>query len=379
MNDATSRALEQAFEHIEAGRPDDAIPLLEPIVADDPDNLDAWWMLVHASSDPQAARRALNNVLRLDPDYPGAAMLLDTLNEKYPAPRIRQVEAVSAPETMPEAPTALPEPPPAAPPPLVPPARQTAKAAPTPPARRSGLPMPLLAVAAVILVFVVLLILLTGDGGGGSAGSENVAQTQTTVALLAVSATETPSIVVVDASPTPETILEVTNEVTPEATSEPVIGETPEATSEPVIGETPEATTDSEQTPDVEVTAEMTAEAGGGTGGEDFSGILSALSRYTLPDAPVEVVDTSLGSTLLASVCSAPGREARTRVEEVLTLAARESAALPESIDAVGARMVNCDDGATILALGVDRATAVGFAQRSVSARDFAAAWRPVR
>lgn len=367
MNDATSRALEQAFENIEAGRPDDAIPLLEPIVADDPDNLDAWWMLVHALSDPQAARRALNNVLRLDPDYPGAAALLDTLNEKYPAPRIRPVEAVSVPETMPEAPSGLPEPAPATPPPPAPPARQPAKAAPTPPARRSGLPIPLLAVGAVILVFAVLLILLTGGGGGGTAGSENAAQTQTTVALLAVSATETPSIIVVDASPTPEIILEVTDESTAEATTEPVIGETPEATTEP------------EQTPDVEVTAEMTAEAGGGTGGEDFSGILSALSRYTLPDDPVEVVDTSLGSTLLASVCSAAGREARTRVEEVLTLAARESAALPETIDAVGARMVNCDDGATILALGVDRATAVGFAQRSVSARDFAAAWRPVR
>lgn len=374
MNDATSRALEQAFEYIEAGRPDDAIPLLEPLVADDPDNLDAWWMLVHAFRDPQDARRALTNVLRLDPDYPGAAALMETLNEKYPAPRIRPIVAVSAPETMPEAPQALPEPPPS--PPL--PAREQVRAAQPPPARRSGLPIPLLAAVAVILVVAILLILLTG-GGGEDTASQNAAQTQTAVALAAVSATETPSIIAVEASPTPEIMLEVTDEPTAETTTEAVVVETPEATAEPVIGETPEATTAPETTPEVEVTAEATGEIGGGSGGDEFAGVLSALSRYTLPDAPVEVVDTSLGSTLLASVCSAPGREARTRVEEVLTLAARESAGLPESIDAVGARMVNCDDGSTILALGVDRATAVGFAQRSVSARDFSAAWRPVR
>lgn len=366
MNDATSRALEQAFEHIEAGRPDDAVPLLEPLVADDPDNLDAWWMLVHAFSDPQDARRALSNVLRLDPDYPGAAALMETLNEKYPAPRVRQIEAVSAPETMPEAPQALPEPPPSAPS-----VREQVKAAQPPPAaRRSGLPIPLLAVAAVIIVFAILLILLT-SGGGGDADSQNAAQTQTAGALVAVSVTETPSIIVVDASPTPETLIEVTDE--------PIVVETAEATDEPIVIETAEATVEPEATTEVEATAEATVEAGGGSGGDDFAGVLGALSRYTLPDDPVEVVDTSLGSTLLASVCSAPGREARTRVEEVLTLAARESAGLPESIDAVGARMVNCDDGSTILALGVDRATAIGFAQRSVSARDFSAAWRPVR
>ncbi|PJF27853.1 MAG: hypothetical protein CUN53_02495 [Phototrophicales bacterium] len=369
MNDATSQALEQAFEHIEAGRPDDAIPLLEPIVADDPDNLDAWWILAHASSDPQKARRALNNVLRLDPDYPGAAALLEVLNEKYPPPRIRRIEAVSTPETMPEAPQALPEPPPAVLPPA-PPAREQAKAAqPSPAARRSGLPIPLLASAAVILVLVILLLLTSG--GGGDTDAQNTAQTQTAVALLAAPATETPSIIVVDASPTPETVVEVTDE--------PSFNETAEATPEPIVIETAQATPEPETTPELEATAEVTVEAGGGSGEDEFAGILSALARYTLPDAPVEVVDTSLGSTLLASVCSAPGREARTRVEEVLTLAARESAGLPESIDAVGARMVNCDDGSTILALGVDRVTAVGFAQRSVSARDFSAAWRPVR
>jgi hypothetical protein len=347
MNDAASQALEQAFEYIEAGRPDDAIPLLEPIVADDPDNLDAWWMLVYAFSDPQKARHALNNVLRLDPDYPGAAALLKTLDEKYPAPRIRRIEAVSAPETMPEAPAALPESSPAA--------SQPAKAAQPPPARRSRRPLPLLALAAVVLAAVVFLLIRGGIQTDSAADAE---PTQTAAALLAEAPTETPSIIVSDASPTPETDAAVTE--APDAV------ETAGATAEPT------------QTPTAEAAAEMTVEAGG-VSEDEFSGILSAISRYTLPDAPVEVVDTSLGSTLLASVCSAPGREARTRVEEVLTLAARASAALPESIDAVGARMVNCDDGSTILALGVDRATAVGFAQRTVSARDFSAAWRPVR
>ncbi len=368
MNDATSQALEQAYEHIEAGRPDDAVPLLKPLVADDPDNLDAWWMLAYAVSDPQEARTALNNVLRLDPDYPGAAALMETLNEKYPAPRIRPIRAVSAPETMPEAPQALPEPPPS-PSTAHALAAEQVRAAQPPPAKRLRQPLPVIAavaIAAVAVVVVVFLILQLGSGGG-DADSQNAAQTQTASALVAVAPTETPSISVIDALPTPETVLEMTDEPTAEMTPEPIIVETVELTPEP------------ELTLEVEVTLEAAIEAGGGSSGDEFAGILSALARYTLPDAPVEIVDTSLGSTLLASVCSAPGREARTRVEEVLTLAARESAGLPESVDAVGARMVNCDDGSTILALGVDRATAVGFAQRSVSARDFSAAWRPVR
>jgi hypothetical protein len=79
MNDATEQQLMRAYELIEAGNLEQAKTLLMPVLASDKNNADAWWIYAHAVSDPQTAKEALDNVLRIDRDYPGARELRDQL------------------------------------------------------------------------------------------------------------------------------------------------------------------------------------------------------------------------------------------------------------------------------------------------------------
>jgi hypothetical protein len=430
MSDPKDQALEQAFERIESGFPDEAAAILKPLLEADPDDVDAWWLYAHAVREPNEARRALNNVLRLDPDYDGAAAMAATLDEKFPAPRIRRLDAAPPPESMPEAPASIPEP--AAPAPVVSAAaaaraeRVAAATArepertPTPSARRAAFPILPVVIAAVILI--ALFIILNGGGGGGEATA-----TPTSIAQGALTAT--PGIGdMVEATPEATTAIDVATEEpaatdviderTPDstaavdtATDEPAatdvvsgVGE-PTAEATPIIDATaatmdmtaevtvelgdvtPEATPateiPSEITPTsdaalVEVTPEVTSDAGAAGESADFSMLDGVLARYTLPENGIEVVQTALGNTLQISVCSIRGPEMRARVQEVLTLISRESPSLPADIDGIAARMTNCDDGSTLQILGVPRATADAFANRTINAASFEAQWQPL-
>jgi hypothetical protein len=84
MADATRSQLEQAYRLIQQEELDQAIAILKPIVAAQPDNADAWWLMANAVSEPQEAYQALNNVLRLKPNHPEAKNLLSTLKEEFP-------------------------------------------------------------------------------------------------------------------------------------------------------------------------------------------------------------------------------------------------------------------------------------------------------
>lgn len=84
MTDNVQNALSEAYELIEADKLEEARSVLRPILTDNPDNADAWWLYAHAVEEPEAARTALNNVMRVDREYPGAADLLDTLVKYAP-------------------------------------------------------------------------------------------------------------------------------------------------------------------------------------------------------------------------------------------------------------------------------------------------------
>jgi hypothetical protein len=82
MTDATRNQLEQAYRLIQQDDLDRAIAILKPIVAAEPDNADAWWLMAHAVSEPQDAREPLENVLRLRPDHAEARQLLNELEQE---------------------------------------------------------------------------------------------------------------------------------------------------------------------------------------------------------------------------------------------------------------------------------------------------------
>lgn len=80
----TRQELGRAFELIKRDQLEEAVAIVKPITEVEPENADAWWLLANASSEPRDARRALVNVLKINPAYPKARGLLDKLNELYP-------------------------------------------------------------------------------------------------------------------------------------------------------------------------------------------------------------------------------------------------------------------------------------------------------
>lgn len=84
MADSTRQKLGEAFELIKKERVDEAIAMLRPITEAEPENADAWWLMANAAGEARNARRALVNVLKINPTYPKARELLDQLNELHP-------------------------------------------------------------------------------------------------------------------------------------------------------------------------------------------------------------------------------------------------------------------------------------------------------
>ncbi len=84
MDPATRQTLREAYLLIKAGECDSARVLIKPVLASEPNNIDAWWLAAHAAVVPQDKRLALVRVLQLNPDHAPARLLLDRLNEEHP-------------------------------------------------------------------------------------------------------------------------------------------------------------------------------------------------------------------------------------------------------------------------------------------------------
>lgn len=84
---STHEELRRAYTLIKQEQIDEALAILRPIVLNEPDNVDAWWLLANAAIEPAEARESLIQVLRIDPDYanaPKAREMLERLNEQFP-------------------------------------------------------------------------------------------------------------------------------------------------------------------------------------------------------------------------------------------------------------------------------------------------------
>lgn len=76
--------LERAYQLIKEGREQDAFDILEPLIAENPDNADAWWLLANATDDLPSKERALEQVLRIGANparEEKARDMLDALND----------------------------------------------------------------------------------------------------------------------------------------------------------------------------------------------------------------------------------------------------------------------------------------------------------
>ena len=56
---STHEELQRAYTLIKEEQIDDALAILRPIVLNEPENVDAWWLLANAAIEPAEAREAI--------------------------------------------------------------------------------------------------------------------------------------------------------------------------------------------------------------------------------------------------------------------------------------------------------------------------------
>ncbi len=339
----TQSALNRAYELVEAGKYDEARAILEPMLTSESDNADLWWIYAHAVRDANAGRDALENVLRIDPNYPGAPELLEqaqALATPASKPKIKPV----APATMPESPETIPEPDFAEPVAEAPTSPRTApRPAVAQPPRRSGIS--LIAVVVVIVIALVVVFVITQIGG-------------------APAATPTPTAIPVAAAAT--------------STEPPVLATTEEASVAPTEVMSTEVMPTEPPTRAPTVTPTLAGEqATAETTGIDYAAIEAALSEFPIAESGVGVVQTTLGDTLMVSACTTQGRAMRTLLPQVMNALAKQSPSLDSSVQAIGARMLDCEQNSPLVTVAVDLATAQSYAQGNLDDGAFAATWQP--
>lgn len=349
MSDTSGSALSRAYELIEAGNPQQARTLLEPLLRHDPKNADAWWIFAHAVDDPEVARDALTHVLAIDPDYAGARELMSALEAQYPgrsATQTQQIRTIGARplppptdlpsiDTLPDPDLVLAEPAP----------RAMAGAygdTGTPEIEtRRRFPWPLLLVALAAVAVIVLVLALNPP-----------ANTVTDIPATAAAALPTSDVSAlvptseVDGGAQSATL--TSDAIVPVFTAESAATEDAVAGVETSLPATDEATQSVDilsASPEVTIAvAEGTAEAAAAD--ENTSELIGETLAPLLSLSPegVSQIETALGNTLIVNVCTTP-QMLRTDYATALNALAAQSELFPPETDAIGAQLVHCADG----------------------------------
>jgi tetratricopeptide (TPR) repeat protein len=79
MNQDLRNEFGKASTFLKSGKKAEALAVLKPILAEQPDNAEAWWLVAHAAPTPDATVFACQKVLALKPDHaPARKALTDT-------------------------------------------------------------------------------------------------------------------------------------------------------------------------------------------------------------------------------------------------------------------------------------------------------------
>ena len=355
MSDSFDQALANAFDLIEGDQLAEAEALLKPILEQDENNVDAWWLYAHAVSDPETARMALNQVLKLDESYTEASDMLAELDTYLPS---SDFVPPTPPSMLPESEVDS----------------ETAEAAfddleddealfsladddepvfgdresadnMTAGAERSNLPVFLIVFLIIVVLVAVVLIL--------NPFSNNATPTPTSVAQQVESAATSDS-------------------TTESATDEPTVSEQQLPTDLATTASTPQQ----ETTEPVTATAVEIEPAG-----SDLTGIVSeVLASFELAPDSIGVVQTSLNNTLVAGVCS---NSSRAQLQETLDGSLVKLASLVDTladdIDAIGVALVDCDnENQVIRVIGVSVNDAVRFSSGDLDETQFRSLWQAI-
>jgi hypothetical protein len=105
----------------------------------------------------------------------------------------------------------------------------------------------------------------------------------------------------------------------------------------------------------------------------DIAAFYSALSAYSVPEDGVQITQTTLGDTIVVTVC-----EDRDALVDVMPIVARASLPFADTVQGVAVRLGDCAVDGSMRLIGVSMGHAAAFAEGSLTEQDFQRAWRPV-
>jgi len=337
MSEDTKQSLEKAFELIESDEHSRALEIVKPIVEQDPNNADAWWVYIHAVADEDEAQHGLDKLRELDPDYPGVK---DIEREIDFAPdddfgdldfgdgfdddfadfdgdnhQFADSKSQNSNDT----------------------------------AGSSRLLRILLPVVAVIAVIIIIALLLSG-------GSDD----------------DTP---------------EVANEPTTAPTAAEIVT-VPDTTEIPTVMPTDDDASELEDGDEVEVIApvpESTEESNGDAlSSPDENDEMAfdpenVLADFELASPTTETVATQIGETLLINICTNPDQEERQTLDDALLMLGETDVIYDENLEAVAVQLQDCEDGNPVNAIGLSLADLLEYAAGELTENEFRAAWQAVQ
>lgn len=439
MSDSNSAVLQRAYELIEAGQAAEARSLIESVLDSEQTNPDAWWIYAHAVDEPVRARQALDQVLDLDPQYPGASQLSDELEAQYPGaaeearlaapilplPLISFEPEMAGGEDSPELLAA------ATPDADVPsgdeeigflPDEEPSFVGQVPPApaivpqeKRRGAPWYgyIAAAAAAILLLALIFALLrpaadvtpglaTEDANSTLVAGQPTLDTEAQALLetqqMAIALTDaalqaggagtaeaTESVVATSEPLLPVATLPESSVVTltplpPDQPTEALL----EVTTMPVV----ETATAENQLATLEMPVATLEGPGPGTADlagidladgvlpfEALTALAGELSAFTAPATALTTETTPIGETMVASFCTQDGPELRDLTRQVMDTLSMSAGAMETGMNAVGARAVDCGTGQTLRLIAVDRGAATAFSSGTIDSELFESQW----
>jgi hypothetical protein len=110
----------------------------------------------------------------------------------------------------------------------------------------------------------------------------------------------------------------------------------------------------------------------------DITTLASEFSQYDVSSSNFSTIETSLGNSLVLSVCTASGRELRELLPQVMSILAKSSKVYDTKVDGIGVRMLNCNTNEVLRWIGSPVSDAVSYTAGNLTESDFQAHWLPI-
>ncbi len=377
MSEQKATALQRAHELIERGELEAAQEILAPLLETAADDAAMWWVYAHAVRDGEIGRAALQRVLTLDPQYPGARELKESLQDLDELPLA--AEALSADDAAQSQPPEI----------NIDDWEDLQPILETPaPAQTSNLVRTMVALLLLLIVGGTLIVTGVIDINQLLAGFLPTVEPAVVIDDPASQATEADTFSIGTAVPQKEISPAATAREEADATAEPTLAaiadqqesvreaSTVAATAEQPIAEptsevaaqsavvapagrddadetvpagaqaptpTDEPTATSEPTPPPTFVPLPRSEA------EFVEKALLQLAESDLQPHQASLHDTEVGNTLVLQACAVPGPGFNAKVGMVMEALVALVEEIPSELDAVAAGMLNCGDPDAVL------------------------------